>query len=181
MQLRTLLGVFLAYVLYPLWLFGGAVDYLCHRKTDIAHTSGERESLLHLAQFSTIAAIFVGAVLLEITSAVIVLMMLAVVAHTALSFIDVSYTLSRRHISTLEQHVHGLLNVIPFVAVALLAILNWDQLQTHSGESLVRLKDEPLAPVHVGLLLGSFSVLAGIPVLEEWLRTHLARAAMSRR
>lgn len=174
MQLRMLLGGFLAWVLYPLWLIGGAVDYVCHRRTDIQHTSGIKESWLHVAQFATIAVVFASAVLLEITLAVIIVLVCLGVAHTVLSFIDVSYTLGRRHISTSEQHAHGLLNVVPLVAVGLLAILNWQTLLSPSPDSVIRLKDEPLAATHVAILLGSFSVLAGGPVLEEWLRTYRA-------
>ncbi len=173
MQLRTQLGTFLAGVLYPLWLLGGALDYLCHRKTKIADTSGPTESWLHVAELLCVAVIITGAVLFEITRTVLVLMALAVVAHTALSFLDVSYTLGRRHISTLEQHVHGLLNVIPAVAVCLLAILNWDSLQGSPGGLL--LKQQPLSVLHRAALLGSFAVLAGIPVFEELLRTQRAR------
>ncbi len=179
MQLRMLLGGFLAWVLYPLWLIGGAVDYLCHRRTDIQHTSGIQESWYHVAQFITIALVFVGAVLLQITLPVVIVLMVLVLAHTVLSFIDVSYTLGRRHISTTEQHAHGLLNVIPLIAVGVLAILNWQTLLAPSTDSVVRLRDEPLSATHVAMLLGSFSVLAGGPVLEEWLRTYRARLNVS--
>lgn len=181
MQLPTLLGGFLAWVLYPLWLIGGAVDYLCHRRTDIQHTSGIQESWLHVAQFATMAVVFAAAVLLEITLPVIIALLGFVVAHTVLSFIDVSYTLGRRHISTSEQHAHGLLDVVPLVAVGLLAILNWHTLVGPSTDSAIRWKDDPLAVTDVAVLLGSFGVLAGGPVLEEWLRAHRARLKVSER
>src|SRR5688500_1801217 len=113
MQLRMLLGAFLAWVLYPLWLIGGAVDYVCHRRTDIQHTSGIQESWLHVVQFATMAVLFASAVLLQITLPVVIALVILVVAHTVPSFIDVSYTLGRRHISTIEQHAHGLLDVVP--------------------------------------------------------------------
>jgi hypothetical protein len=179
MQLRMLLGGFLAWVLYPLWLIGGAVDYVCHRRSDIQHTSGIQESWLHVAQFLTMALVFVSAVVLQITLPVVIALMILVVAHTVLSFIDVSYTLGRRHISPSEQHAHGLLNVVPLVAIGLLAILNWQTLLAPSTGSVVRLKDEPLSATHVAMLLGSFGVFAGGPVLEEWLRTYRARLNVS--
>ncbi len=171
MQLRTLLSGFLTSVLYPMWLVAGAGDYLCHRRTQIERTSGITESWLHVAQFASIAIIFVAAVLLEITLAVLIAMIVAVITHTVLSFIDVSYTMRHRHISTLEQHVHGLLDVIPIVAVGLLAILYWEEVSLASGAPL-RLKDEPLSRVQAGVLLGSFGVLAGTPIFEEWFRTR---------
>ena len=51
--LQTLWGLLL-WVLYPLWLLAGAIDYVCHRRTNIEHTSGATESLLHLAQFAAL-------------------------------------------------------------------------------------------------------------------------------
>lgn len=179
MQLRVLLGGFLGWVLYPLWLIGGAVDYVCHRRSDIQHTSGIRESWLHVAQFATMAMFFASAVLLQVTLPVIIMLVALVLTHTVLSFIDVSYTLGRRYISTAEQHAHGLLNVVPLIAVGLLAILNWETALAPSTDAVVRLKDEPLAATHIAMLLGSFTVLAGGPVLEEWLRTYRARLNVS--
>lgn len=181
MQLRVLLGGFLAWVLYPLWLLGGAIDYVSHLRSDIQHTSGVRESWLHLAQLATMAVLFVCAVLLEITLPVILVLTGMVLTHTVLSFVDVSYTIGRRRISTVEQHAHGLLNVVPLVAVGLLAILNWGTLLAPSTASLIRFKDEPLGAMHIAILLGSFSVFGGGPVIEEWLRTQRARAKASER
>jgi hypothetical protein len=171
MQLRTLLSGFLTSVLYPMWLVAGAGDYLCHRRTHIEQTSGITESWLHVAQFASIAIIFVAAVLLEVTLAVLIAMIAALIAHTVLSFIDVSYTMRHRHISTLEQHVHGVLDVVPIVAVGLLAILYWEEIALADGAPL-RLKDEPLSSVQAGVLLGSFGVLAGVPIFEEWFRAR---------
>jgi hypothetical protein len=177
MELRTLLGWFLAGVLYPIWLVAGAGDYLCHRFTRIERTSGSKESWFHIAQFLTIAVIFVSAVLLEITLAVLVIMAIALIAHTALSLADVAYTSNRRHISTLEQHVHGFMDVIPFIAVCLLALMHWDALGLAASTPALRLKGESLPALQASLLLGSFAVLAGVPVFEEWFRTHRAQAS----
>jgi hypothetical protein len=169
MPLRTLLSGFLIWVLYPLWLIAGGIDYLCHRRTHIEHTSGATESRLHVAEFAAVAAIVLPAVLMEITLALVVFMLAAVCLHAVLSFIDVEYTLGRRPIPSLEQHVHGVLNVVPFIAVALLALLHWNDLL--SGTAL-RWKDAPLTlPVQI-VLLGSFLILAGTPVIEERFRTQ---------
>lgn len=169
MPLRTLLGGFLVWILYPLWLVAGGIDYFCHRQTDIEHTSGPTESSFHLAEFISIGFIVASAALLEITLAVLVLMLAAACVHTVLSFVDVSYTIGRRRITVLEQHVHGVLNVLPFMAVALFAMLNWNELLTGSA---LRWKDAPLAPQQQLILIGSFVILAGAPVLEELFRTR---------
>jgi hypothetical protein len=173
MSLRTLLEFFLAGVLYPIWLIAGAADYLCHRRTDIARTSGTTESWFHVAQFASLAVLMVCAVLLEVTSIVILMMGIAAFAHTLLSYADVSFTVRRRYISPLEQHVHGLLSVVPMIAVGLIVLLHWDAWQV-SEEAALRLKDQPFGTLEISLLLGSFFLLAGVPILEELLRTYRA-------
>lgn len=169
MPLRTLLGGFLVWVLYPLWLIAGGIDYFCHRRSDIEHTSGPVESSFHVAEFVTVGFIVAAAALLEITLAVFVLMFAAACIHTVLSFVDVAHTIGRRRISALEQHVHGLLNVLPFMAVAVLAMMNWNDLLAGSA---LRWKDVPLTLQQQVLLVGGFLVLAGAPVFEELFRTR---------
>lgn len=68
MDLRTLLVAFLVGVLYPVWLLAGAADYMCHRRTDITHTSGATEAWLQAAQLLCIGAILLLAVTLEVTA-----------------------------------------------------------------------------------------------------------------
>ena len=86
-----------------------------------------------------------------------------------LAFVDVSYTQGRRHISPLEQHVHGYLEVLPIVAVALWVVLAFDELGTAPWALQW---DSPLSRLPRIALLGSFFVLAGTPIVEEWLRTR---------
>jgi hypothetical protein len=45
----------LLYFIMPLWFAAGLADYLCHRATGIAQTSGWKESLLHLLMFGEVA------------------------------------------------------------------------------------------------------------------------------
>jgi hypothetical protein len=45
----------LMYFVLPVWLAAGFADYLCHRASHIERTSGWKESLLHLLQFSEMA------------------------------------------------------------------------------------------------------------------------------
>jgi hypothetical protein len=169
MDLRSLLTGLIAWGLYPLWLAAGAVDYFCHRRTDIEHTSGFTESRLHVAQFACIGLIAALGVLAQITVAVWTALLLAVVAHSALAYVDVSYTQSRRLISPLEQVAHNYLEVLPLVFVALLGVIHWP------------LERAPWLALREGigsgeaLVLGSFAVLAGAPVFEELMRTSRVR------
>ena len=63
--------------------------------------------------------------------------------------------------------VHGFLNVIPLIAVGLLAAMNWP-LSSHAAAG-------PWFESAPTSLLVSFCVLAGAPILEELVRTLRAR------
>lgn len=166
------LSTLLLWVIYPIWLIAGAVDWLCHRATHIETTSGTAESWLHFAQFLSLGAFLAAALLLPYDALALATTLAAVLVHTLLSYIDVRFTLGRRHISALEQHVHGFLDVLPWVAWALWIVMN-----LHGG------------PAHANawhmdargtlLMLGSYAVLAGAPVLVELRRTLRTRMPMS--
>jgi hypothetical protein len=165
--MRNWLSALLIWGIYPAWLLAGAGDYLCHRQTDIERSSGATESWLHMLQFACLAVAFAGAVLLQISASVFVVMVALVLAHSVLSYIDVRYTEGRRHIFPVEQTVHGFMDVLPLVAVALLGVQHWQEIRTGS----MTLALHPAVDLNRLLLLSSFAVLAGLPVLEELLRT----------
>jgi hypothetical protein len=120
-----LLWGLLGYVVFPLWLLSGLADYLCHARTDIAHTSGTHESALHLLQTAEIGLPVLVFLFLTTNALVLALVTTGVVAHTATSWRDVKYAAQLRHISPGEQYVHGFLIVLPWVALALVAVLHW--------------------------------------------------------
>lgn len=164
---------FIGWGLYPAWLAAGGCDYLCHRATDIGHTSGPTESWLHLAQFATLLVLMCVAIFLTPSWLESALLVFCVVAHTALSLIDVSYTVSRRHVSVFEHFVHGFMDVIPCVAVAMLIAGHWPQRAAPAWRTSI----EPES----WLLLGTFIILSGVPILEELIRTRRQAAASSMR
>ena len=120
-----LLWGLLGYVVLPLWLLSGAADYLCHARTDIAHTSGTHESALHLLQTAEIGLPVLVFLFLSTNALTLALMTAGVVAHAATSWCDVTFAARLRHISPFEQYVHSFLNVLPWIALALVAILHW--------------------------------------------------------
>jgi hypothetical protein len=164
--MRSWLSALLLWGMYPLWLLAGAADYFCHRKTDIERTSGANESWLHLAQFVSLLLALACAVLLQISAVIFIVMTGLVLAHSVLSYIDVRYTDGRRRILPLEQTVHGFMDVLPLMAVALLGVLHWQEIR--SG-SMTFAMVSPVTTERV-LLLGSFVLLAGLPIFEELLR-----------
>jgi hypothetical protein len=172
MDIRELLQTLLVWGLYPVWLLAGAGDYLCHRQTDIEHTSGTRESWLHLLQFASLLIAFAAAVLVNLNAIVFGIMVVLVIAHSVLAHVDVSYTDGRRHISPFEQLVHGFMDVLPLIAVALIGVLHWPEVTASPSSPIFSLRAADLGRT---LLVGSFAVLAGVPILEELARTYRHR------
>jgi hypothetical protein len=123
--LPGLLWWLLGALVFPLWLLSGLSDYACHARTDIAHTSGTHESLLHLLQTLEIGLPLLAFLFFSVDALVLVLMVAGVLAHTVTSWKDVRYADGLRRITPLEQYVHGFLEVLPWIALALVAVLHW--------------------------------------------------------
>ncbi len=179
MTLRPLLEALLVWGIYPAWLLAGAGDYLCHRQTEIEHTSGSAESRYHLLQFLVLLIAFAAAVLLEMNAVVFVAMVILLLAHSVLAHMDLSYTDGRRYISPLEQHVHGFMEVLPLVALAIFGVLHWGEISAGLSSPILSLAT-PVSTASI-LLLASFAVLAGAPILEELMRTRRHRSERERR
>jgi hypothetical protein len=163
----------------PLWLLAGLCDYITHARTRIAETSGVRESFLHLLQTAEIGVPVLAVLLLEVNALVLALAGLGVVAHTITAYVDVRYAQPRRHVSVFEQFVHAFLIVLPFMALALVAILHPAQFASlWRGDASWTLEWKQrswdigvIASVLAGSLL--FGVLPGV---YEFMRTWQARA-----
>jgi len=125
LSVDMLLWGLLGYVVFPLWLLSGVADYLCHASSDIAHTSGTHESALHLLQTAEIGLPVLVFLFMAGNALALALMTAGVVAHTATSWRDVTFAAQLRRISPGEQYVHSFLNVLPWIALALVAILHW--------------------------------------------------------
>lgn len=175
----------LAYVVLPLWLMAGIADWLCHRRSDIEHTAGPKESLLHLVMFGEMAVPLLAALVLEINALVFLIMIVAFVAHQLTAYWDISYAASRRYISPFEQQVHSVLEIMPLAAGLLVATLHWPQLLALFGAGdeparfTLELKREPLpVPLVLGVVAAA-ALLELLPYLEELWRT--LRATVRRR
>jgi hypothetical protein len=169
------LGI-LIWIVYPLWLAAGLTDLWCHRRTSIETTAGPIESALHLAQLASVGLAVLAGLFLEVTTSVLLAMGLLILAHSVLSFIDVSYTDSRRYISPFEQHVHAYMEVLPWTSLALTAILHPQAIMAVSWA--VRTKQESLpAPVLAAVLVPAllFAVTPAVAELASTLRHPVAR------
>ena len=167
----------LMYFVLPVWFAAGIADWLCHRHSDIEHTAGPKESLLHLLMFGEIAIPLVMCLVLEINALVFAVMIIAFLAHELTAFWDVSYAVSRRAVTPLEQHVHSFLEMMPLAAGLLVATLHWPQLLAlfalgdEPARFAVEWKREPLPLASIAAVLVAAALLELLPYLEELWRS----------
>ena len=185
MSTEALLQHFLMYVVVPVWLLAGVADYFCHRASHIERTSGIAESLLHLLQFALVGVPLLAALFLEINAAVLLIMLAGLVLHQVAAVWDVRYANATRRVAPAEQHVHGVLEMAPAVATAVVAILKWPDFLSLFGMGEARfsleLKHDPLPGWYLGTVMLGVLVCGVLPYGEELLRTlRAARASRAR-
>jgi len=173
----------LLYLVMPAWLFAGVADWACHRRAGLEHTTGLKESLLHLLMIAQVGLGVLAVLFLEINSAVLLLLVGLLAAHALTSHWDLHYASGRRFVGAFEQTMHAYLEALPLVAFALLAASYWPQFTAIFGASgstpdwRWAWKSEPLpAPVIVALLAAS-AVFGFAPYAEEFHRSLKARKA----
>lgn len=162
------------YFVLPVWLAAGFADYLCHRASHIELTSGWRESLLHLLQFGEMALPILAAMFLEITSAVILLMIVCLVLHQLTAMWDVSYATTKREVTPIEQHVHSVLEMMPLTGLLMVVALHWPAFLGLVGLGLASftmpLKAAPPAWPYVATMFTLTVLFEVLPYFEELLR-----------
>ncbi len=167
------------YFVLPVWLAAGFADYLCHRAADIEHTSGWRESVLHLLQFGEMAVPVLAALFLDINALVIAVMIVCFLLHEATALWDVSYASKTREVGPIEQHVHSFLEMLPLMGLLMIIALHWDQFVAlfglASGRFDIALKQPPLPVGYVATMLAAVLLFEVLPYLEELLRGLRAR------
>ncbi len=152
---------FLLRFVLPLWLAAGVADWLCHRASDIEHTTGPKESLIHLAMLTEAAVPTLAALFLEVTSPVLALMIAGYVLHEATAIWGLTYASKHREVTAIEQHVHDYLIAAPLMALSFVSVLHWPQLLALFGiggrrpDMSIRLKRHPLPWRETAILLGA--------------------------
>ena len=184
MATDEILRALLMYFVLPVWLAAGFADYLCHRAAHIEQTSGWKESLLHLLQFAEMALPILAALFLEITSGVVLLMIVCLVLHQATAMWDVSYAAAMREVKPIEQHVHSVLEMMPLTGLLIVVALHWDAFIalfgiTPASFDLVP-KGAPLPWLYIVTVLSLTFLFEVLPYLEELARgvrfRHVDRA-----
>ena len=97
---------------------------------------------------------------------------------------DVRYANATRRVTPIEQHVHGVLEMAPAVATAVVAILHWPQLTALLGagdaDFAVHLKHSPLPGWYLWAVMLGVALCGVLPYGEELLRTVRSRQVRAR-
>jgi hypothetical protein len=123
----------LVYVVMPLWVVAGFLDYLCHRTSDIEHATGIRESLIHWLMVAEVAVPLLLAVFFRINALVLLVMIASLIAHELTGYLDLKVAIATRKVTILEHQVHSVLEILPFTAMLLIMALHWPQTQALFG------------------------------------------------
>jgi hypothetical protein len=169
---------YLLYYLMPIWMASGLLDWYWHKDTDIEHTSGIRESLIHLLMFTEVGAPLLMGLFFEINAGLLSAMAGALFTHEATAFWDVAYATDHRHVKPREQHTHSFLEVLPFMALSMASCLHWDQFRSIFGigsenpDWRLTLKKKRLPMPYLwgiaGLIVGGIVLPYGNELLRCW-------------
>lgn len=171
---------FVMNVVLPMWLGAGIADWVCRRRARIEDTSGPKESLIHLGMLAEAAIPVLCGMFLEITSPVLALAIAAALLHGATALWDVSYAVTRRKVTPIEQHIHSFLEMVRMAAIAFISVLHWPQLLALLGCSdersdwRSRWKQRPRPWAYATVMLAAQVGLEWLPYLEELIRTFRA-------
>lgn len=80
----------------PTWIGSGLADWACHRATDIEHTAGRQESVIHAAMMTEDGIPALLGLLFEVNSGVLATTLAALALHQATAGWDVAYADGRR-------------------------------------------------------------------------------------
>lgn len=189
-ELRRRFGVeeatrrLLLYAVLPLWMGAGLADWWMHRRTDIEHTSGTRESAIHALMMTEAGAPTMLGLFFQPNAGVLSAAAASLGAHEATAIWDVSYAESRRKVTPAEQHIHSLLEVVPLMATTSLAALHWDQALAMVGRGpakadfKLRPKVRPLCARTRATVIGAVAVFGALPYLEEMVRCLRANRSL---
>ena len=161
----------LMYVVFPVWVIAGCADWACHRRTRIERTSGLKENLFHWLLLAEIGVAMLAVALLEVNAAILLLVFAAFLAHELTTWIELQYTVPRREVGPTEQMIHSFLELLPLLALALLALQHWPQVLSLLDESMpdfgLRWKEEPWPSAYLWAAFAGAAVFNGLPLAEE--------------
>ncbi|WP_019677272.1 hypothetical protein [Arsukibacterium perlucidum] len=176
LQTSQLLIQLMLYVFLPLWGIAGFVDWCCHRATRIEYTSGLRESLIHSLMGIQMAVPILLCLLFQVNVLIMLICIVAWLAHEAVAHYDVHYAAPKRHISVWEMHAHNYLATLPLYMLLLIIVINYPvfiKLISLNWQGEFYLQRMPYAhggDTYLPYYLSFMAVVCVLPYLEENLR-----------
>lgn len=150
--------------LYLLWLTAGAMDFWLHRTSSIESTSGLAESRLHLAQIALLGLATILWLGFRASHGMFALLLALVCLHAITGYCDTRVAYPKRKIRPVEQHVHSVLDIAPWVAIG---AIYWSLPIKDVGPLLAL---EP-APAHAwAFAIVPATLLVVLPALGEFRR-----------
>ena len=167
------LGWAFAYLGLLGWQCAGLLDFILHRRADLPHTSGLPESSMHLLQLALVGAAIVLGMLFDASFSLLAAMLLLLALHALVGYVDTRQAFRHRPIVPLEQHVHSVLDMAPWIGLGLFVALAWPD-AIGAGWS-VHLRQPALPGWAWLLVLAQSALLCGLPALMEWRAAWLVR------
>jgi hypothetical protein len=168
----------LLWALYPLWLAAGWYDHGWTRRG--APIDDLQDATVHLLMLAEVGAALLLALSYAPSRALLALLLALAVAHLLTAVADTRRADRRRRAGALARHVHGFVDVLPLLALALYVVLHAAQFdgRLDAGWTLA-LRTPALPPALWAAVVTPTLLLAVAPgtlaFLRAW-RTGAARA-----
>ncbi len=174
-------GLMLLYGVLPLWIAAGLADWACHWRTRIENTAGVAESGFHWLMFGLTGAGVLAGLLLRINAGLLLLCAVLALVHHLVVYVELRYVAPRREISPFEQMVHSFLELLPFTALALLAVIAAQSGDLARPDFSLALRQPPLPGRLLGGVLLAVLLFNALPLLHELMRAWAARPSQEAR
>jgi hypothetical protein len=164
----------IAYVLYLVWLLAGTSDFVAHRRSNLARTSGVPESMAHLLQLALVGLAVLVGMAFEIGRITALVLLALVTAHAIVGYLDTRIAVrSKRVISPIEQHLHSVLDMAPPIGFGWAIAVAWPALA--AGDWTIDFRAPRLsASTWVGILAPA-GLLCVAPAVVEFITAWRAR------
>lgn len=174
----------LLYMLVPVWAAAGFTDWWCHRRDAMERSAGWPEAALHLLMLAILGPAVLLALLAEMTTGALALLLVACVLHEAVFWWDLRYASRHRVIGPLEQWVHAVQFAAPWIGLTALGLLHRDQVLALFGvpaagaaDWSLRWKRPALPADYLVIAWTGGLVLIALPFIQELWRCQRARQA----
>ncbi len=164
----------LAYCGYLVWLSAGFADFLCHRRTDLPHTSGVAESFTHLLQLGLLGMAIVVGLAFETGRTTTLVILALVVMHALVGYWDTRIAFDRKRVLLpVEQHIHSVLDMAPIIAFAWMVARGWPAVLSGDWQVAWRMPAVPVG-AWIAVVLPA-AVLCALPAIIEFRAARAAR------